>query len=53
MSLLSDSLPSRNSAKDGLIRKTFQECPKFGARGGCDKHGLSPSGISYREGVKP
>lgn len=51
MSLLSDSLPPRNTAKDKLIKKTFQECPKCGARGGCDKHGLSATGISYREGV--
>ena len=24
------------------------ECPKCGARGGCDKHGLSSSGIDLR-----
>lgn len=49
MSLLSDNAPVRNSLKDRLTRKSFQECPKCGARGGCAKHGLSLTGISYRD----
>ena len=28
--------------------RAFSECPKCGARGGCSKHGLSPTGIDWR-----
>ncbi len=28
--------------------RTHSECLKCGARGGCEKHGLSPTGIDYR-----
>ena len=49
MILLSENPPWRNSKDNALRKKTFQECPKCGARNGCDKHGLSLSGISYRD----
>lgn len=28
--------------------KNLIECPKCGARGGCEKHGVSPTGIDLR-----
>lgn len=49
MSLLSDNSPPRKGLHGRLTRKSFQECPKCGARGGCEKHGLSLTGISYRD----
>ena len=31
-----------------MIERLYTECPKCGARGGCAKHGLSPTGIDQR-----
>lgn len=31
-----------------MRERLYLECPKCGARGGCEKHGLSSTGIDLR-----
>lgn len=36
-----------------MSTKSYTECPKCGARGGCEKHGITRSGIDMRSRVEP
>ena len=43
-----DSFCVREIDRDRAWERAFSECPKCGARGRCDKHGLTASGIDLR-----
>jgi hypothetical protein len=37
-----------DTSPKGNTERRYLECPRCGARGGCDKHGLTSTGIDLR-----